>query len=418
MTARRLLDEIVLITDSENHISRFVSQALRDLPVQIIRVASSLRFDKNWHRFANAKLFIMDWTCRSRNPAGVIEELQAASKNPSISDKVVCILTTPVKGDIYCLAELGIHRVLRFSSSTPLLNKLHIELRKQVNQIPKPKLLEKKWKSIYFQSMAVATGKNTAIDHVEKTLNTLLADGVKSARYYDCLALINQGRQNFEAAHSSWQKAIDLNPNYFSAYENWSRSLTALNRHEEAYSLLKRMCALNNNRVSRLAQMGFLQLEMKNLVSAEHLFKTALQKNPYQPKALNGLAEVQFIKGEYEECKRLLSQSSQGPAIASRLNKLGIHLVKEGNYELALELYVNARNVLPNSDKGPLLFYNMALCYSKWGRPELARKFATLALIKDPSYQKPRNLLASLPDPNEPNTDSMTAQPVLTSSVL
>jgi Tfp pilus assembly protein PilF len=418
MTTNNLRNEILLITDAKGHVSRLVSQAAKDLPLKIICVPSSLRFDRNWSRFSLAKHIIIDWSCHQRNPAGVIEEIQAASKNRLITEKVICILTAPVRSDIYCLAELGIRQVVRFSNSAPLLTRLQGELRRLLTSSPKTSNKEKLWKHVYSQAMAVATGKIAEIDQVEATLNKLLGSDPRTARYHDCMALILQGRHDFEAAHKHWESAVELNPNYFLAYENWAKSLTALNKHDAALVVLKRMCALNNNRISRLAQMGFLQLEMKNLVSAEHLFRTALQKNPNQPKALNGLAEIQFLKGEYDECKRLLAQSSQAPAIASRLNKLGVQLVQKGNYELALELYRNARNVLPDNEKGPLLFYNMALCYSKWGQPAMARKFATLALIKDPAYQKPRNLLATLPTDDAPLYQSLSGQPTLVSSAV
>jgi Tfp pilus assembly protein PilF len=52
--------------------------------------------------------------------------------------------------------------------------------------------------------------------------------------------------------------------------------------------------------------------------------------------------------------------------------------------------------VLPQQDKGPLLFYNIGLCYSRWGKKDMAREFLKIALIKEPNYRKARKLLSQL----------------------
>jgi tetratricopeptide (TPR) repeat protein len=68
-------------------------------------------------------------------------------------------------------------------------------------------------------------------------------------------------------------------------------------------------------------------------------------------------------------------------------------MVRGNKYEQALEHYTRAQYVLPQQEKGPMLFFNIALCYYRWGRFTLAREFVRIALIKDPRYGKAQRLL-------------------------
>ena len=59
----------------------------------------------------------------------------------------------------------------------------------------------------------------------------------------------------------------------------------------------------------------------------------------------------------------------------------------------ACEHYTRAQYVLPHQDKGPLLFYNIGLCYARWGKHKMAQEFLKIALIKEPTYRKAQKLL-------------------------
>ena len=52
--------------------------------------------------------------------------------------------------------------------------------------------------------------------------------------------------------------------------------------------------------------------------------------------------------------------------------------------------------MLPQQDKSPLLFYNMALCYARWHNVQQAIAFLKIALVKEPNYKKAQRMLAEL----------------------
>ena len=101
-------------------------------------------------------------------------------------------------------------------------------------------------------------------------------------------------------------------------------------------------------------------------------------------------------QGEFNEARSLLLRSQNCTRTASYLNQKGIGLVKRKKYEEALALYQNAQYVLPDQDKGPLLFYNIGLCYSRWGKLKMAKEYLRLALIKKPDYNKAELLLGRI----------------------
>ena len=55
--------------------------------------------------------------------------------------------------------------------------------------------------------------------------------------------------------------------------------------------------------------------------------------------------------------------------------------------------YTKAQYVLPHQNKGPMLFYNIGLCYFRWHKVDMAKEFLRLALIKEPGYKKASKLL-------------------------
>ncbi len=162
------------------------------------------------------------------------------------------------------------------------------------------------------------------------------------------------------------------------------------------------MQRLNKHRISRMVQIADIHLEQKDNDKAEHYYNLALEKDKFCSGALNGLAQIHFEKDELVKARDLLVNSQSAFEVAKKLNAKGVNLVKNGNYEGALELYTKAQFVLPQDDKGPKLFFNIALCYFRWKKYKEAKEFAQIALVKDPTYIKAKNLIEKIvPIPSE-----------------
>ena len=201
-------------------------------------------------------------------------------------------------------------------------------------------------------------------------------------------------RDHEEAAKQYWQQALDKNPNYFRSYNNLIKFYRRSGNQTEALKLMQKMHELNRGNISRLVGMGEVQMALGDTKKAEFFFQSALDRDRYCSGALNGLGEIRFHEGSLEESRQLLARSEMAFKAAQRFNQHGIKLVRLGQFEAALELYTNAQFVLPQQDKGPLLFYNIGLCYSRWGKLEMAKHFLNIAIIKEPNYHKAHKLLA------------------------
>jgi Tfp pilus assembly protein PilF len=140
---------------------------------------------------------------------------------------------------------------------------------------------------------------------------------------------------------------------------------------------------------------------MNDLNKAEQFFKSAMDRDPYCSSALNGMAEVKFLQHDLDTAKTLLSKSSTAQELAVKLNASGVVLSRQGKYEEALRLYTDAQYVLPDQSRSHQIFYNIALCYAKWGKPEIASQFLRLALLKKPDYQKALAWFARLDASND-----------------
>jgi tetratricopeptide (TPR) repeat protein len=217
-----------------------------------------------------------------------------------------------------------------------------------------------------------------------------------TARYLDALAKVAMYKGSDDAAVKGWHAALDKNPNYYRAYHNLIAFYRRRGRLADALGLMQKMHELNKQNISRLVGMGEIQMQLKDHARAEFYFKAALTRDSYASGALNGLAEIRFHQGDLEESRRLLAKSQLAYKTAATLNHMGIDLVKVDRFEDALEHYTRAQYVLPQQDKGPLLFYNIGLCYSRWDRLTMAREFLKIALIKEPNYKKARKLLTQV----------------------
>ena len=154
-----------------------------------------------------------------------------------------------------------------------------------------------------------------------------------------------------------------------------------------------------------MVELGDIHLEAEDLLKAEHCYQQALDRDANSAIALAGMAQVMFARGHMDACRELLARSGvPAHSAAARLNAAGIALVRSGRFEDALELYKKAQFVLPQQEKGPMLFYNMGLCYLRWGKEEVARDFLKLALIKDPDYEKAKSLLKKMENQRLPSS--------------
>lgn len=438
------LMEGIVLTDDTDWIWNFARQAVASSGGQPLRLQSSVSLKCSRSRLDGGLPIVVDWNCKGRTALALIEEISEIFADSNLSNRVIVIASNVLREDALCFGELGVDRIVILRNRDVDLVRANRDFvshwRDCVHRVAAEKAgqtrtdtqwysllrhvdaaLDQFWnKTSYFDSesgsadgeatlMASAISEAALSDSAYTGLvarariflenseaNSEAKGVIGSARSLDLEAslMVLLGRP--EEALQKWIQACKLNPNYHRAHINLSRFLRRSGRFAESLSILNRRFEQNRLSVRLLVEIGDAHLEANDLVKAEHMYSMALGRDSMSSAALNGLAQVRFASGELIACRDLLNKSRNSARAAARLNRIAIDLVKTEQFEAALDLYNRAQFVLSQQDKDPMLFYNMGLCYWRWGNNDMARQCIKLALIKDPGYEKAKRFLARM----------------------
>jgi pentatricopeptide repeat protein len=390
------LDEIICICDDQSWIWNFITTNLTNLKRKHVRLSSSIIIRKSWNRIKKTPLIVVYWENVERSAGAILEEILEVDSNFNIAERVIVVTSNPQHEDVVYFSELGVKRIVRLTLRAKSLKDSAVEFARHVMGKTPTSETDKQWSRL-LRVLSHCTAKTTEaqLNKLDRAINAMAerAGQKDNAIYLDAMATIENLRGNEEKAVSFWQRALEVNPNYYRTYNNLIKFFQKTKQFQLALDLIKKMQALNKNSVSRAVQIGQVHSMMNQDDKAEHYFSLALNKDKYCSSALNGLAEIRFRQDNLEDARSLLARSNIAYKTASYLNQIGIELVRQKKYKAALIHYSKAQFVLPQQSKGPMLFYNIGLCYSKWGKPAMAIEFLKIALIKEPKYKKAQNLL-------------------------
>jgi tetratricopeptide (TPR) repeat protein len=396
-SATRRFKDALVIMDETTWLGDLVSQSLQSIAIDFTQVSSNILMRQSWSRFHDSPFMIIHWENELRSGGAIIEEILEIDRRYDAADKIIIITTNPIHEDVVFFSELGIRRVIRARSRAQEIQISSEELKKHVQEIlnPSKATIDGLWRKILVAiDMLPAVPPIALLTKIEESIEKL-RDPSKplTARHIEAVASIKNKRGEVAEAIMMLQHAIDVNPNYFRSWNTLIDIKTKCGDHKDAYSIMQKMQLQNRNSVKRLVAMGEAQLALNDLDKAETYFKSALDKDAWSGRALNGLGEVKFWQNELGESRLHLSKSAIAYQFAAKLNLKGIELVATGGYQAALEHYCKAQYILPQQEKGPQVLYNIALCYAKWGRLNMAVEFLVLAIIKEPNYKKASRLL-------------------------
>lgn len=390
-------NEILVVHDNEDWIWRLAHASLTDSRREFVRIPTSTPIRQSWKRFKNAERVIIYWESKKRSGGAITEEILDISPHFDTGEKIIVLTTNATREDVVYFNELGIRRIVTIRNRTKDLEVATREILAHIDQPSTKDRVERTWQRVQY---AIDTmPENASEEHlvtIETTLKKIQSIQGYSARWYDAYASLQAMKGNYSEALNYWLKSLEMNPNHFRTYNNLINFHRKCENHSEAIGLLKKMHELNKSNISRLVSMGEVHQSLFDSERAEFFFKSALDRDSLCAGALNGLAEIKFNQGHIDEARNLLSKSHLAYKSASNFNQKGIDLVRLGQFEEALEHYTKAQYVLPQQEKGPMLFYNIGLCYFKWGKAGTATEFLKIALIKEPNYKKAKRLLDAI----------------------
>lgn len=217
-----------------------------------------------------------------------------------------------------------------------------------------------------------------------------------TSRYAEMIARKCLKEGDRKGAEQWLRRAISKNPNYLRAMRLLADVYMAQGNHAEALALLERLKANNPRNFQRLTKIGRCYLALGEHQKAEKVLCDALSIDEFYQEAREELGKVKCVLGDYENARVLLANSPHRKHLAAFLNGMGIRLVEQRKFAESIEHYKKAQFVLPGNDQNHLLFFNIGLAYAKWGKLHEAVRYARLALIREPCYEKAESLLKSI----------------------
>lgn len=390
--------QILILMDDLSWRWDLCKEALISVGHKFVRMPSSISIKHSWERFCDAPYIIVHWGTEQRGGGAILEQIKHTDQSFDIGDRVIVLIDNPTHEDIVYFAELGVLKTVpmaQFGKGKDLTLR-HLE--KHLSPLSGSKE-DHVWRKLIqiFDNLP-----HQPEEEMLAKLETKLAEfqqktsEQRSARYLNLKGLVHKHRTEWEEAEKYFKNAIEKNPKYYRAQNNLVDVLRKTNRPEEAMTLLRALHEQNRLNIKRMADMGQIFVDLNDDEKAEHYFLASLARDARCDAALNGMADIRFRQDRLEEAKEYLSKTESASYAASRFNKLGVAMVKKKQFEQALEHYKKAQYVLPQQEKDSMLMFNIGLCYSRWGRLNLAREYLSLALIKDPSYEKAQRLLSQI----------------------
>lgn len=124
------------------------------------------------------------------------------------------------------------------------------------------------------------------------------------AEAYKALASYYQAKDEYQLALTNYQKAIELNPNYWSAILNYGQVKTFLGNHDEALYWTRRANDLTPNDIFGIISLGMVYKNLNCDSSAIKWSKKALELEPEHKFATYYLGELYLGIGDFKNANK------------------------------------------------------------------------------------------------------------------
>jgi tetratricopeptide (TPR) repeat protein len=193
-----------------------------------------------------------------------------------------------------------------------------------------------------------------------------------------------QRNQVYQSAVGLWSDTVGKCPGNVRAYSELGNALDAAGRTAEALASYDKALQLNPNYARACYNKGESMLRMGQNAAALELFERALRIQPAYPKALKAKGDALAQAGRsdaaiaaYQEALKWQSDDS------AAANNLGIALLGAGRVSEAIERFEAALRVEPRDAKA---HSNLGYAFSKVGRVEMAVEHFEAAVRLEPDF--------------------------------
>lgn len=179
-------------------------------------------------------------------------------------------------------------------------------------------------------------------------------------------------------------QAVNLNGNYYQAYNAMGIATLQLGNREDAKELFKTATNINPNFANAYDNLGNLELINGNLSEAENYLMQSLKCNSHNPTAMYHLGQVAVRQKDYNKALTWLNHSLHiNPNSSPALTLQGECYLVQGNQAAAINSFKKAITVKPENTRP---YINLANIYEKRDDAEFAIEQLKTAIAINPGY--------------------------------
>ena len=171
---------------------------------------------------------------------------------------------------------------------------------------------------------------------------------------YNAMGTLQERLGDNVGAEEQFRTAVSLNPTDSSAQINYGSLLCRTGRYDEGEQRF--LQALKNALYERpevaYSNAGLCMLAAGKLDKAETYFRSALQRNPRIPGALEGMAQISFAKQRYLPARAYLQRYQEVATLDAADLWLGIRIKRELGDKATVDLFATKlRASFPDSEE-------------------------------------------------------------------
>lgn len=207
-------------------------------------------------------------------------------------------------------------------------------------------------------------------------------DHIKNTR-----GLINSSIKEFVSA-------VNLNANYYEAYNAMGVATLKLGNKDDAMELFNTAIKINPSFATAYDNIGIVEMMNGNLDGAENNFMKAMKYNTHNPTAWYHMGQVETRRGNYSKALTWVNHSVHvNPNSSPALTLQGELYLKQGNQAAAINSFKKAQIVKPENIRP---YLNLATIYENRADEEFAMEQLKTSLAINPNNQESKLRIANM----------------------
>lgn len=191
--------------------------------------------------------------------------------------------------------------------------------------------------------------------------------------------------QQYQDAKKSYDKILELNPDYPEALNNRGRLYNTLGKSDEALADYNRALALRSDDPTILANRGAIYHDLKKYEEALADYNRSLQIRPDDAQTINNRGATYAGMGKRKEALADYNRSLELYEHPHTFYNRGVTYKYLKQYADALDDFNRSLELKPDD---PDTFYELACLFSLWGKTNDALAYLEKAIRKDKKYRE------------------------------